>query len=354
MNFPSMDQSDNYLPYYVTSPPDGLMRKPMLTFDEFIVYDVDVFKTQLMKSESVRVKVSSAAKNMRLTSDKRKEPCTYSFSLSDNEQLDDSFNLPTRVAKKDLFSLYWPNNRISTYLKNRSKIFSCYQEGYITGYYMTYGGLTEWIQLISGSIDIILVKPTKSNLERFTATDPFDPSDRFQYEAGTSCEFQLKPGHYLQIPAGFISLRRAGKDAFTISGQFLHSDYIDFQLDIFEMDVKESGYKYMSDRDTEIRAMYWIAAARLLSTNSGKDILKKMNWQTLISYKDRLVVWRNYAKSPIHANHLFTPAGIQVGKILNDFVRLINSIRKGQGGLNKSSNSINVTSTQASTNDDSD
>lgn len=328
--------------YHTT--PDGLMREPNLTLDEFIPFNPHVQRYRKRNNEPKRSGIIEAAKTMRIPVIKRKEPYSYFFSLSNHEDLDSAFNIPKDIEDIDLFTQYWPIRSSSTYLKSRNKLFNCYHEGYISGPQTTYGGMSEWIQAFSGSLKLTLIEPTETNALKQTAWEKNEP---FIPEHGTSRSFIIGPGQFMIIPHGWIVIRKALQDTYAFSGEFLHPYAIISQLECFESDIYNSNARFNLERDIEIRYLYWLCVGKSLVGN--KEFFDPMEINELTTLKFSLQEWRQQFKTGSAAHHTYAPPGIQLSLIIKDLGHLINQRQKrGRGSLKGSKNSINILADQTS------
>lgn len=294
-----------------------------LTFDEFLPYNdfIDVQRYCGTTRIPTKTTISRASKSMQTSYKERKTVSCFTFSLASNTELDEAFTIPQTIENVDLFSNYWPIRQSSNYLKLRSKLFHGFQKDYCSRAYSTYGGMSEWLSLISGTIEFTLIKPTQYNIIKFSSLEPHEP---FFPEKDTERIFKLEKDKILLIPGGWISIRKATRDSFAIGGEFSTIRSLKFQLECFNVDIINSNGQYAITKDTEIRALYWFTAIRLL-TEAKPSVLSRTDPEILIPLKIALNNWKNEQKHQKTSKTLYAPSGLQLGMIVDDLRKYLAS-----------------------------
>lgn len=259
-------------------------------------------------------------------------PSSFTLSLSSDDDYNKVFQLPQMIDKIDMFSPLSPIKQNFKFLRARSKLLTGFQEGYRSPPVITYGGMSEWLYLITGKIELRLHRPTKVNLLRQLSWDPTMPC---KWSASV-IKHTLEPGHFVNIPAGWISERIAKSGSFMLSGEYLHHKDFATQLEKFDTDVLQSAGKYALDRDAEIRYAYWIFAAYMLETPEGRHILNDLDKNNLDHLKNHFFEWKKKHKSSIPAPHsVYLPPGIRCGQIGRDLTNYV-CVRQKRQRTNKS------------------
>lgn len=327
--------------------PKGLMKDPRLTFDEFILYDafVDVDKLESKDKEVIQCTIRQAALSMHSAPHERMGAASFTFSISNDDDLNQAFGLPHDIEESDLYSKFWPNRQVSNFLRQRSKLFHCYQIGYHSNPQTTYAGMTEWLQLVSGKLELTLIKPTVLNSTRFYSWDHQEP---YRHEIGSATKLIIEPGQFILIPAGWIVIRKAHLDSYALGGEFLHIYNFTKQIEYLERDVLSYDGRYSCDRDSEIRALYWFAAARLMS-EAGKELISQIDYWNLDSFKQALCEWNRLGKITKVPHNLYVPEGLQTHFILKDLVKEVSRRYCKSIRLKNPAESVNVLMDQTST-----
>lgn len=289
-------------------PPEGLVKNPRLTFDEFFHYESQLFVKKVnSKGTAKDSSITEACNAMRSQSRK----CRYYFSLACNQELDLTFRLPIMVEEIDLYTQFWSLKQQSNYLRRHNKIFSGYQKGYDSNFMSKYGGLSEWIQVISGEIKVHIFYPTLEHRARFHALG----SDLFINDEKSSTLITMDAGKFIVIPGGCITKITATADTFTLSGQFLHYKNLKTQLEHFQEDALNANDKHILDRDREIRYLYWFMASNILTNRS---LLTKLDIQSIIALHESLSRWNS-----VTISDLYKPPGLCTDFILKDMKSVI-------------------------------
>lgn len=298
-----------------------------LTFDEFYPFRnrVKCDKICFRGSRPSKASILEAMKFMRTLPAKNRQelPCCYSLSISSNDDLDSDFSLPEIVRENDMFTNFWPQRKLSNYLRERNKLFHGLSKGYESSPRIAYGGTTEWLQIISGILHVTLYKPTERNLIKFSA---WTPNETFKLEEGTRSKHDMTPGSFLMIPPGYISIRRAKSDCFMMGGEFLQLKPLAAQLERLEIDIMNSNGRY-PERDSEIRSMYWFFAAKILSPG-GRATLLSLNFKNAEYLKNSLLEWKKRNKTTVVPQNLYAPTGIQIDLICRDIGQHISAISR--------------------------
>lgn len=322
---------------------EGLTPRLRLTFDEFLNANVIVKKfssgdDNLNPDDST---IINAAESMR----SKPETSCFSVSFAFDENFDEALSIPKCIEEIDLYTQYWPSKKSSTYLRERSKLFYGFHKGFKSRPQSTYGGLSEWIYVINGALRILLIEPTDINLAKYAT---LETDDDFIFQPGTERTITIRTGNFIVIPGGWISIRIAEKDTFALAGEFLHFKNFTRQLKCLANDVNRTNGKFAAQRDVEIRAGYWLTVTNLLEIE-GRQYLRSLNKKDLEYLKDTLTTWRK-----MHVNHetprnLYAPAGLNLNSIIRDFKSLF-----WERSFKSTKNSIDIISSQASTNDQPD
>jgi hypothetical protein len=302
-------------------PPSGIQQDLKLTLDEFYLFDSNMEVQKVLSEETTTncVKIEAACKAMRTRHSS--SPACYSLCLTLNEELDKMIDLPRMIKEKSFYLRFWPSEYMSNFFKYKHKIFYAYQSGYKSHPYRAYGGLTEWLYVISGSIVVTIIKPTKINLSKFSALTEHEILDP---ESNTSQSFHLCEGEFFVIPIGFISTKKAVRTTFVLGGELLHQDNLIAQLEAFDDDVIRCEDSFNLSRqiiDAEIRYIYWFFAIHHLKSFQTSKHLSNSAVECL---KSHLENWRIKSVKLIKANEpylkpsLYVPPGIRVDKIVKD------------------------------------
>lgn len=292
---------------------DAWLDNLRITYDEFLCYkelSVEKIRTQSKKHEVSNVEraVKSMRKHGSATSAQ-----SYIIYLSENEDLYKYFKPPSYVLERDLYINYWTQAYMPTYLKRRNRMFVGYNKHYQSPPQTTYGGVSEWLYVISGHLKVHTYKPTKLNLLMSNQWEcKQDPSP-----APEICQYTLQKNCCLIIPAGWITDRKAMVDTFALNGEFINIDDIDNQLEMFQRDVQRTANTHSVDRDSNIRSLYWIFVARLLQSGCKDNTLNSINIDTYESLKRNMMEWR---KLSAHDNHpeLYVPPGMRSDSLVRD------------------------------------
>lgn len=291
------------------SPPDGLIKRMRLTFDEFFRFGSQLkVKRQNFKGGTKDSSIIEACSAMRSPSRK----CRYHFSLTSVEELDKSFRLPIMIEEIDLFSQFWALKKESRYLYSKHKIFTGYQKGHKSEVETHYGGLSEWIQVISGELKVIVNYPTMEHRAKYQSLN----SASFTSVVEPCEQVVMTAGNFIVIPGGCIIRKTAKVDTFTLSGQFLHSRNVKSQLEYFEEDLLNANNKYILDRDQEIRYLYWFMTANILT---DRALLARLDIQSIVALHESLSRWNSVTVSP----DLYKPPGLCTDYILKDMKSVI-------------------------------
>lgn len=298
---------------YESLPPD-FPEYPSLTFDEFLPYEdtLTVSKIRQGAISYYATSVYEAAEFMRMPIRERGKPYCFLIDLASDQVFNKVFHLPKQVESVDLYSNFWPPNTDTGYLDLHRKTLFGYSRGYTSRHSKKYAGKSEWLYVISGTIEIDVIRPTTSNLAMLAP----DCERKFLPENGTKRGFVMKEGSFLIIPGGWITQRTAREDSFTIGGEYFH--YLDFagQLRYFERDVLDTNGMYANDRDLFIRTLYWLTAGNLLSQH--KNILNGLDNDDLTALKISLQDWRKKYKTNTIPRNLYAPMSLNIDSITKD------------------------------------
>lgn len=334
-------------PLYLQDSPVGLPRGLRLTFDEFLEARVEVkrFLSGENNLNPVDCTIHQAARDMRVQGKQKDdtELYCYSFSYAFDEDFDEALKVPQIIQDTDLYTKYWPFKNTSQFLRERSKLFYGFQKGYKSAPQSTYGGLAEWIWVILGTIEVTLIRPTEANWIKYST---LDEDELFVPQEGTTQTHILKPDNFIVIPAGWICIRRAVKDSFAFAGEFLHYKSLADQLEIFMKDVIRTNSRFAIERDTEIRACYWLSIANMLNA-PGRNHLKSLDRRDLEQLKFHLDRWKELHDSHETPYNLYVPGTrLNVSLICRD----LKSFTRHTGrSLKSAEDSIDIFSDQTAT-----
>lgn len=280
---------------------------PKLTFDELLPYGNILDVTRLDHESRVEQPASilEAARSMRPP--KSKKPTSYAIKFSCDSNLDKALSIPKEVESIDLYSNFWPNKGEKSYLKSRGRVFQGFQQGFKSPPTILYGGTSQWIHVISGSVRFKLYKPTPRNIAQASA----DFQGRARFEEGETFRLQAQET-CLITPTGWIICCKAKENSFVISGEFLHFKDFTNQLQNFERDVMMYNASFAIERDREIRFLYWFTAAQLLQSSSNWDR------KDLEYLKEALSDWRKRFKMITNPPNLYAPIGLNLDVIIRD------------------------------------
>lgn len=310
---------------------DSKLNQNRLTFDDFLPYASEINVTRYRNQDDIpeSSQVLKAAKHMRKFGTYGK---CYCFSLSSHKKLDRLAEVPEAVAEKDLFLNFWPVKEASAYLQSRVKIFYGFVDGYNSAPRTAYGGMWEWLHLLSGSITVTLIEPTKTNLLKVSS---WTAEDRFIPEQGSAVEkYHLEPGSLLTIPAAWISIIKADDNSFAVGGEFATIRDIQMQLDQFERDIHRTEGRFHSDRDLEIRTLYCYTAFRLMEPDIRAATIST-NDKAMIRLRAALLDWK---KGPMR-----TFSGINIHNISK-----VLAYKSKAGSVKRKTDPVNVLSDQTS------
>lgn len=347
----------------ITAPgiPEGLK----LTLDEFLLFDASLVVAKILSGEKYArsVTIQEACKSMRKKPKHREASC-FTLSISADDELNEIIDMPNYVKEHSLFNTHWPYERVSKYFKKRNKLFHGFQEGYKSFPYSAYGGLSEWIYVISGTLDVTLYKPTKLNLLRHST---LSEDETFIPEEKSESYFKLKEGSLLTIPSSWISIRKAKRNTFALGGELLHYQDLITQMDALMRDVVTTNGRYFYERDSEIRAMYWFFAANLVPGSKTKDSkitkaieLSKFDTQTSDCLRKYLTEWKMKHKKSLSDKNaclpagVYAPDGIRIDLILRDLNKSHTHLHTRRKSIKSEKNTVDVSMSQTSTEDKSD
>lgn len=336
----------------LTSVKCGMATDIKLSLDEFLMFDPSLMVDRYFSRESTskRISIVDACKSLRGRHRSHEDAACFTLCFSADAELNARIDIPKQVRERSLFSLYWPSETQSNYFKYRNKLFHTYQEKYKSHPNMTYAGTTDWIHVISGTLLLTIIKPTKLNLLRYTS---WSEPEQFVPEEKTCFQYELKDGNFITIPPGWISMREAVKTTFAMGGEFLNADDLSTQLEAFEKDIARAHGYGDCERDTEIRHLYWFFAAHILS-DPLKVKLSTYDLSTLDNFRGTMSNWRIRSRkaesereqyiSPRH----YAPAGIQIDIICKDLNRFFNLKFHGRRSLKGSKDPVDIASAHPS------
>lgn len=335
-------EKDRYI--HLKKAPTGIQADLKVTLDEFYLFDPNFEVERVFSKESTatNVGIESACRLMRKK--RWKDPASYSLCLSLNEQLNQTIELPKMIKEKSFYEKYWPSGYLSNFFKYKHKLFHVYQNGYKSHPYISYGGLTEWLYISSGELSITLIEPTKINLCKYSALSEHED---LEPEKNTATSLTLEQNNFLVIPTGWISIRKAIRTTFAFGGELLHQDNIPAQMEAFDRDVTglTSSCDSASDRDTEIRSLYWFFTMHLLNNPAA---LRNFPDGSLESLKSHLETWKakstrlNKTREPYLKPTMFVPLGIKADVIVRD-LQTKSSHKRARRSLKGSKDPIDVT-----------
>lgn len=324
------DKESLPIQYDNSSLPGGPITNPRLTFDEFLQYSAEIDVKRFKNNEDIpeACSILHAAKAMRKT--KTYGECYY-FSVSNHPRLTKLFDLPKYIADQDLFERFFDRKGASVYLRSKQKIFYGFTEGYMSAPRSAYGGMSEWLNLFSGSLVVEVIKPTKINLLKYSC---WTAEDKFVPEKNSSSVHNLTPGSFLVIPTGYLSVIRATSNSFALVGEFTCLESIPTQLNVFERDIEASGGRFLLARDMEIKNLYWQTALRLLDVDL-RTLLNSLSEESVSYFRSQLIKWRRALD--------YVPDGLYEDLVTK---RLNNHPRRS---IDRKTNSIDILSDQTST-----
>lgn len=307
-------------PKFQSKPPEDF-KVPWFTFDEFDMRSSEFEFWKLRNDEGQlppeSVKPSEAASSMREKPNERSEICLYYTSMSSCDDFYDCFNLPEEVHQVDLYSNFWPQDEYkSNYLRERSKLFYGFHEGYTSPIYSPYAGMSEWIYVSFGELKLTVLIPKVSRIEctgvfeEFIGSEDFsDFEEPINSEKGDFFHYHLKAGSFLIIPPGSFSIRYAVTDCFCFAGEFLKFTSLKIHLDCFKDDVetyqscisaiskipeyptsKEINLEQL-ERDRYIRFAFLFMKTKL-SGEAGKALRKAIGQSELVLLNSHLKEWK--------------------------------------------------------------
>jgi hypothetical protein len=136
------------------------------------------------------------------------------------------------MDKMDLFP------RIQRYII--TSVEGCYMD-----YHVDLSGTSVWYHVVIRIKEICLIKPTNDNLKIYEKwLCPFNVSKIFLPELitdkSTIYYVRLLPNETLIIPSGYIHAVYTAKDSIVFGGNFLHSNDVKMQFDIYAMEGRKS------------------------------------------------------------------------------------------------------------------
>lgn len=303
---------------------------------------LDIIETKGTRKRSVSIKTALSTLHKRSTTSDNDAPC-YTVILDDKSKTS-PFEIPEPIREYSLFYQYWPHSRFSEHLSQKNLSYTSFHTNHRSRPYQAYGGMSEWIFVISGNLEVTLCKPTKINQLRYST---LSPDEQFIPEDDTSENFTLQHGHLLIIPTGYISTRYSTRNTNAFSGEFLHDRDLQTQLEAFKIDVTRSNSVYCFEKDKEIRALYWFYATHFVTRM--KENLKKNSQSDMDSFeilRKHLHNWKDQYKAlPSNA---FIPDGISFNLLLKDFhLSTCNSSRKRRKNDNNNDSPNDISSNLA-------
>lgn len=306
-------------PTYIDNNPDNWLNNLRLTFDEFLLYkELPVEKRYTNSKVSEASSVQDASKSMQAKSSKSNAQ-SHTIYIFKNDALYNYFKPPSYVLHRDLHINYWMQESVPTYLKQRNRMFVGFNKYYQSPPQTTYGGTSEWLYVISGTLKVDIYKPTKLNLLRVSEWE----SQQDPVPTPVVEEFKLRKNHCLVIPGGWITRRRALADTFVLTGEFINVDDIKNQLEMFQRDVENTANTYSITRDSNIRSLYWIFLTSLLQSEGKDGMINSVDVDACESLKRNIVEWQKLSTNGKHPE-LYVPYGIKADLLVRDLKNYAN------------------------------
>lgn len=297
--------------YFVDDNPyeESFMKTARITFDFFLHFGdkLQVKRYKSLNREPTNMSIVRVCKRLR---DKNPAPDSYCIETNFDDRFFYTFPLPRLIYECDLYTDLRENHyelmaeliKPYPYLKARNKLLQVYVKGYETRPNRLWGGLAEWIFIISGSLKITLTESVdKHDIEM----DSWKlDEERFYEDAKCHKEIILNKGQLLFIPSGWVTTRQALDNTYTFGGEFIHRECLPVMLKLFNMDAGKRMIDF--DRERDIRAVLWYQAMSL-AHNFGLAS-SGMSLEVITCFKNSLLAW----KKSHDANELLALDGVYV------------------------------------------
>lgn len=287
-----------------------------LTYDEFLSFeDIHVEEQQTRTGTWKLSSISLAIASMPQPPD---EPMSYLVRLSSISDLYDEILPPKLVLSLDMYRNYCPaTDHLFGYLKEQNLLLQGFNKSWQSLPFKPYGGLSSWIYIISGKLEIYLLPATKLNMLKYLTSEDFTTSELESFKTESETNLQLlEENNFLMIPAGYIFLIKATENTFVLRSEYLDEANLFQQLSQFENDTTDNDV-YVGTRDRDIRYLYWFFAAKCLK-NPNKSALMSCDDESLCKLRNVLMKWFHRENS----SEKYVPAGLRAYRLtraLRDF-----------------------------------
>ncbi|XP_047501242.1 histone lysine demethylase PHF8-like [Penaeus chinensis] len=148
---------------------------------------------------------------------------------------------------------------------NVSKYVLIGVENSYTDFHIDFGGTSVWYHVLWGEKVFYLIKPTPANLalyQRWMKAN--NQSEMFFGDQVDACyRCVVRAGETLFIPTGWIHAVLTPTDTLVFGGNFLHSQNIDLQLQVYEIEKQTAAPEKF--RFPHYETVSWYAATRLVT-----------------------------------------------------------------------------------------
>lgn len=146
-------------------------------------------------------------------------------------------------------------------------------QGSYTDFHIDFGGSSVWYHVLVGAKEFYMLPPTPQNLHLYEkwVSSP-DQSEVFLSDLAEckTIKVVVKAGNTLLIPSGWIHSVFTPCDTLVVGGNFLHSDAIEMQLTIF--DIEERTKVPYNCRFPFFVFMQWYWAAKFVKTYKPRKL----------------------------------------------------------------------------------
>lgn len=259
-----------------------------LTYDELLTFeDIPVEASQTRSARWTNSTIQAAIQSMA----NPQIPMSYLVELSSNDDLYQQFMPPNKVLSVDMYRKYCPKTtHLCGFLRKQNLMLQGFNQSWQSLPFRPYGGLSTWIYVISGELEIYLIPATKLNLLRYSISRDFSSSELDSFKMSSDTNLQLLDENtFLFIPAGYIILVKATKNTFILKSNYLDETCLVQQMVLFEFDTSQDG-SLQSAWNRDIRSLYWFFAANIMADGSRNNLLN-FDAETLGVLRKLLTSW---------------------------------------------------------------
>lgn len=237
--------------------------------------------------------------------------------------LSEIFETPDFVKESSLFERFWPCKEESNFFVYKHKVFYYYQKKFTCPAKINYGGLSGWLYVIEGKLELKLTLPSEKNL---LSLEHLIEGETFTPEPKTQGSYLLETGSLLTIPAGWIVETKAKRNTRAVGGGLLHEEDMRSQLEAFDRAIIVTCDKHVLTRDREIRALLWFYASQTISKNLENCKLDINEIEYLAAKLDE---WRTLQrKRQLPPAGVYVPEGLQGDLFLSELKRRVREFKR--------------------------